>query len=96
MSNDVDPEVRIINHRPWLPLGKAIAIGVPIVIGAWILRGAVNDLNQTITELRNDRWTATDMTRYNLLLERANRGLPLSVPDVDDVQTITRRLNKHP
>ena len=73
-----------------MPLGKVITIGVSVVVAAWMLRGAVNDLNSTISDLKRDRWTATDMTRYTLLLERANKGL--AVPDVAEVRTITRQL----
>lgn len=94
--NDDDPQIKIIDHRPWLPLGKAIALGIPIVVAAWMLRGALNDLNATIADLRRDRWTATDMSRYSLLMERANRNLPLAVPDVDEVQAITRKLDSRP
>jgi hypothetical protein len=89
---ETDPEIEIINKRPWLPLGKAITIASSVVVAAWLVSGALHDLNNTLADLRRDRWTATDMNRYTVLLERANKGLPLIVPDVQEVRAVNRSL----
>jgi hypothetical protein len=89
---DTDPEIEIIEKRPWLPLGKAVTIGASVVVGAWLVSGAIHDLNNTLADLRRDRWTATDMNRYTVLLERANKSLPLIVPDVQEIRAVNRSL----
>lgn len=84
-----------LTDRTWVPLGRAVIIGVSLLSGIWMLSDAVHGLTTTVEDLRRDRWTATDMERWTVLLERANRGQSSSlvVPDVRDVQAVTRRLN---
>ena len=88
-----EPETKL-SENTWVPLGKTLILGAALFSGLWMVSGAVHQLQATVDELRRDRWTATDMDRWSVLLERANRGQTpaLVVPDVRDVQAVTRRL----
>lgn len=94
-----------MNHEPaqpsnkltastWVPLGKVAIIGGSLISASWMISGAIHDLKATVDDLKRDRWTATDMERWSVLLERANRGQTpaLVVPEVREIQAITRRL----
>lgn len=95
MSDETQPTNKITEHT-WVPLGKALIVGLSVLSGCWLLSGAVHDLRATVDDLRKDRWTATDMERWSVLLERANRtqSPALVVPDVRDVQAVTRRITQ--
>lgn len=91
-----DPEpVNRVTKSTWVPLGAVVIIGLSLASGLWQLSGAVHDFTATVADLRRDRWTATDMERWGVLLERANRSQQpaLQVPDVREVQAVTRRMN---
>jgi hypothetical protein len=96
MSEENKEPANKLTDKTWVPLGRAVIIGASMLSGLWMLSGAVHDLKGTVDDLRRDRWTATDMERWSVLLERANRGQTpaLVVPDVRDVQAVTRRLEK--
>jgi hypothetical protein len=98
MSEETRTPFNKLTDKTWIPLGKVIILATAIFSGTWMLASAVRDLQTTVEDLRRDRWTATDMERWTVLLERANRGqVPiLVVPDVRDVQAVTRRLQDNP
>lgn len=97
MSDESEQEPKNkLTDNTWVPLGKVALIACSLVSASWLVSGAIHDLKGTIDELKRDRWTATDMERWAVLLERANRTgtPPLSVPDVREIQSLTRKLEK--
>jgi hypothetical protein len=95
MSEESKAPFNKLTDKTWVPLGKVIIICGALFSGCWMLSSAVRDLQATVEDLRRDRWTATDMERWTVLLERANRSqVSLIVPDVREVQSVTRRLRE--
>lgn len=73
-----------ISERSWIPLGKAIAIGIGLFSGGYVVAQALGKIERRLdsVEIANsERWTVSDMERFSYQLERDNRSLPVHVPD---------------
>lgn len=80
-----------ISERSWVPLGKALAIGLGMFSGGIVVAQALAKIERRLetAELAiNERWTVTDMERFGYVLEKNNRQLPLWVPDPRDVKRL--------
>jgi hypothetical protein len=76
------------NTRVTLTIGGIITAVIALVGLGWRANGIASDIKNEISDLRRelqtstaDRWTTRDMERWSVQLERANRDLPLLVPD---------------
>lgn len=76
------------NTRVTLTIGGIITAVIALVGLGWRANGIAGEIKSEIADLRRelqaaaaDRWTTRDMERWSVHLERANRDLPLQVPD---------------
>lgn len=100
MSDDSAPQVKINKGRELvLPLGLVAAIALSLLTAGWkanelltalreesaATRASVESLRAEFRKGQTYVWSVGDMERWAYQLERGNRDLKLSVPDVRDV-----------
>ena len=66
----------------------SLYVGLPIasaiIVATWRLANYMRDMRDEVREIRKqmcDVWTVSDMERWAVRLERANRQKPIAVPD---------------
>ncbi len=66
-----------------------LPIAAAIIVATWRLANYMRDMRDEVREIRKkmcDVWTVSDMERWAVRLERANRPKSIAVPDPIEVR----------
>lgn len=75
---------------PWL-LGLILGAAAPGGIAVWTAARYLGRIDDQLSRINSDQWTAVDQRAWISSAVMANRANPVEFPDADDIRRKTRR-----